>query len=142
MTFDIRLHKIYFIDIITSIELKQRTKSFALRVIKLGKSIHADEIDRVLIRQLIRSATSVAANYRSALKAKSKRDFSYKVNIIEEEADESYFWLELIAETGIIRQEKIQLQIKEASELTAIFTAQGRTAKNKLNKESTTPATT
>jgi four helix bundle protein len=57
------------------------------------------------------------------LKAKSKRDFSYNVNIIEEEADESYFWLELIAETGIIRQEKIQLLIKEASELTAIFTA-------------------
>jgi four helix bundle protein len=119
----------------TNIELKQRTKSFALRVIKLGKSIHADEIDRVLIRQLIRSATSVAANYRSALKAKSKRDFSYKLNIIEEEADESYFWLELIAESGIIRQEKVQLLIKESSELTAIFTAQGRTAKNTLIKE-------
>jgi four helix bundle protein len=123
----------------TNIELKQRTKSFALRVIRLGKSIHADEIDRVLIRQLIRSATSVAANYRSALKAKSKRDFSYKLNIIEEEADESYFWLELIAETGIIRQEKIQLLVKEASELTAIFTAQGRTAKNKLNNEQKRP---
>jgi four helix bundle protein len=105
----------------------------------LGKSIHADEIDRVLIRQLIRSATSVAANYRSALKAKSKRDFSYKLNIIEEEADESYFWLELIAETGIIRQEKIQLLVKEASELTAIFTAQGRTEKNKLNNEQKRP---
>jgi four helix bundle protein len=123
----------------TNIELKQRTKSFALRVIRLGKSIHADEIDRVLIRQLIRSATSVAANYRSALKAKSKRDFSYKLNIIEEEADESYFWLELIAETGIIRQEKIQLLVKEASELTAIFTAQGRTAKNKLNNKHKRP---
>jgi four helix bundle protein len=123
----------------TNIELKQRTKSFALRVIRLGKSIHADEIDRVLIRQLIRSATSVAANYRSALKAKSKRDFSYKLNIIEEEADESYFWLELIAETGIIRQEKIQLLVKETSELTAIFTAQGRTAKNKLNNEQKRP---
>jgi four helix bundle protein len=123
----------------TNIELKQRTKSFALRVIRLGKSIHADEIDRVLIRQLIRSATSVAANYRSALKAKSKRDFSYKLNIIQEDADESYFWLELIAETGIIRQEKIQLLVKEASELTAIFTAQGRTAKNKLNNEQKRP---
>lgn len=122
----------------TNIELKQRTKSFALRVIKLGKSIHAYDIDRVLIRQLVRSATSVAANYRSALKAKSKRDFSYNLNIIEEEADESYFWLELIAEAGIIKQEKVQLLIKESSELTAIFTAQGRTAKNKLNKERTT----
>lgn len=122
----------------TNIELKQRTKSFALRVIKLGKSIHADDIDRVLIRQLVRSATSVAANYRSALKSKSKRDFSYKLNIIEEEADESYFWLELIAEAGLLKQEKVQLLIKESSELTAIFTAQGRTAKNKLNKERTT----
>ena len=77
----------------TNIELKNRTRDFALRVIKLGKSINADDIDRILIRQLIRSATSVAANYRSALKAKSKKDFSYKINIIEEEADESYFWV-------------------------------------------------
>ncbi len=96
----------------TTIELKQRTKSFALRVIKFGKSIHADDIDRVLIRQLVRSATSVAANFRSALKAKSKRDFSYKLNIIEEEADESYFWLELIAEAGIIKQEKSSCLLK------------------------------
>ena len=119
----------------TNIELKNRTKSFALRVIKLGKSIKADDIDRILIRQLIRSATSLAANYRAALKAKSKKDFSYKINIIEEEADESYFWLELIADTGIIKMNKLQLLIKEASELTAIFTAQGKTSKMHLNKE-------
>jgi four helix bundle protein len=118
----------------TNIELKNRTKDFAIRVIKLGKSINADDIDRILIRQLIRSATSVAANYRSALKAKSRKDFCYKINIIEEEADESYFWLELIASAGIITVDKLQLLIKESSELTAIFTAQGKTAKLNLNK--------
>src|SRR6187397_668753 len=118
----------------TNIELKNRTKDFALRIIKLGKSINADDIDRILIRQLIRSATSVAENYLAALKAKSKKDFSYKINIIEEEADESYFWLELMAEAGIINVDKLQLLIKESSELTAIFTAQGKTAKINLNK--------
>ncbi|HSN60166.1 MAG TPA: four helix bundle protein [Ferruginibacter sp.] len=119
----------------TNIELKNRTKFFALRVIKLGKSFKQDEIDRILIRQLIRSSTSVAANYRAALRAKSKKDFAYKINIIEEEADESYFWLELIGEAGIITIEKLQLLINESRELTAIFTAQGKTAKSNLSKE-------
>lgn len=118
----------------TNIELKNRTKEFALRVIKLGKSINADDIDRILVRQLIRSATSVSANYRATLKAKSKKDFCYKINIIEEEADECYFWLELMAGSGIFPLDKIQLLTKESSELTAIFTAQGKTAKLNLNK--------
>lgn len=118
----------------TNVELKHRTKDFALRVIKVGKSIHADEIDRILIKQLIRSATSVAANYRAALKAKSRKDFCYKINIIEEEADESYFWLELMAGTGIATVDRLEPLIKESSELTAIFTAQGKTAKLNSNK--------
>jgi four helix bundle protein len=119
----------------TNEELKNRTKKFALRVIKLGKSLKADEIDRILLKQLIRCATSVAANYRAAIKAKSKKDFIYKLNVIEEEADESYFWLELLCEAEIIKAEKLSLLIIEAKELTAIFTAQGRTAKANLNKQ-------
>jgi four helix bundle protein len=118
----------------TNEELKTRTKKFALRVIKLGKSLKADEIDRILLKQLIRCATSVAANYRAAIKAKSKKDFIYKLNVIEEEADESYFWLELLCEAEIIKAEKLSLLINEAKELTAIFTAQGKTAKANLIK--------
>jgi four helix bundle protein len=118
----------------TNEELKNRTKQFALRVIKIGKCINSDEIDRILLKQLIRSATSVAANYRAAIKAKSKKDFIYKLNLIEEEADESYFWLELLCEAEIIKTEKLSLLINEAKQLTAIFTAQGKTAKANLNK--------
>jgi four helix bundle protein len=118
----------------TNEELKNRTRQFALRVIRFGKSIKPDEIDRILLKQLIRSATSVAANYRAAIKAKSKKDFIYKLNLIEEEADESYFWLELICESEILNADRLSLLIKEAKELTAIFTAQGKTAKANLNK--------
>jgi four helix bundle protein len=116
----------------TNEDLKNRTKQFALRIIRLGKSLKGDDIDKILVRQLIRSATSVAANYRAAIKAKSKKDFVYKLNVIEEEADEPYFWLELIAETEIIKADKLSLLINEARELTAIFTAQGKTAKESL----------
>jgi four helix bundle protein len=121
----------------TNEDLKNRTKQFALRIIKLGKSLKGDDIDRILLKQLIRSATSVAANYRAAIKAKSKKDFVYKLNVIEEEADESYFWLEIICEAEIIKAEKFFLLIKEAKELTAIFTAQGRTAKANLKNLNT-----
>ena len=119
----------------TNVELKNRTNLFALRVIRLGKSLKTDEIDRILVRQLIRSATSAAASYRSALKAKSRRDFAYQLNIIEKEADESYFWLGLLVEAGIVGRVKLLLLIKESQELTAIFTAQGRTAKNNINRD-------
>jgi four helix bundle protein len=118
----------------TNEELKQRTKQFALRIIKLGKSLNGDEIDKILLRQLVRSARSVAANYRAAIKAKSKRDFIYKLNVIEEEADESYFWLEIMGEAEIVNSGRLLLLLKEAKELTAIFTAQGKTAKENLYK--------
>lgn len=113
----------------TNEDLKKRTKQFALRVIKMGKAIKTDDIDKVILKQLIRSATSVGSNYRAAIKAKSKRDFIYKLAVIEEEADESYFWLELMAEAEIVKPEKIVALKNEAKELTAIFTAQGKTAK-------------
>lgn len=116
----------------TNEELKNRTKSFALRIIKLAKSHYCDDTDRILIRQLVRCSSSVAANYRAALKAKSSKDFCYKINIVEEEADESFFWLKLLADAEILKRERIALLIQEAKELTAIFTAQGRTDKSKL----------
>lgn len=115
-------------------ELKFRTKQFALRVIKLVEALPKNKIGDVLGKQLLgkqllRSATSVAANYRAACRARSKADFISKIAIVEEEADESLFWLELIAESGLMNAERLKELTKEASELTAIFTATGKTAK-------------
>jgi len=84
---------------------------------------------RVLGQQLLRAATSVAANYRAACRARSHREFLFKLGIVEEEADESLFWLEFIAEAGIIPGEKLKELVSEASQLTAIFVASRRTAK-------------
>jgi four helix bundle protein len=110
-------------------ELKLRTKQFALRVIKLVETLPKNKIGDVLGKQILRSATSVAANYRAACRARSKADFISKIAIVEEEADESLFWLELIAESGLMNTERLKDLTKEADELTAIFTATGKTAK-------------
>ena len=116
----------------TSEELKLRTKQFALRVIKLVESLSQNQSSYVLGRQLLRSATSVGANYRSACRARSQADFISKITVVEEEADESAYWLELITESGLMKKDLIEDLLKEANELTAIFTASGKTArKNK-----------
>ena len=79
--------------------------------------------------QIIRSGTSVASNYRAACRARSNADFISKITVVEEECDETLFWLELIDESGLIAKEKLIFLIKEADELTAIFTASGKTAR-------------
>jgi len=112
-------------------KLKKRTKEFALRIIKLVNALPKNPTGRVIGGQLLRAGTSVGANYRAACKAKSKVDFIYKINVVEEEADECAFWLELIIATGLMPEKKILSLLKEANELTAIFTATGRTAKSK-----------
>ena len=109
--------------------LKQRTKQFALRVMKMVEALPATKAADVIGRQILRSATSVAANYRSACKARSPADFISKITVVEEEADETLLWLELISEAGLIKQESLQELLKEADELTAIFTASGKTAR-------------
>jgi four helix bundle protein len=88
-----------------------------------------DRIGRVLGNQMLRSGTSVAANYRSACKARSKADFISKITIVEEEADETTLWLELIMESDILNNDLTKSLHKEANELTAIFTSSGKTAK-------------
>jgi four helix bundle protein len=110
-------------------DLKQRTKSFALRVIRMSGALPAKMTADVLGRQLVRSATSVAANYRSACRAKSRADFIAKMGIVEEEADESGLWLELITESGLLPPEKTSALHTEAGELTAIAVASIRTAR-------------
>ncbi len=113
----------------TEEELKERTKKFAVLIINIIEEIPNTIAGRTISNQIIRSGTSVAANYRSACRTRSNSDFVSKITIVEEESDETLFWLELIAQTKLLNKEKLQYITKEAKELTAIFAASGRTAK-------------
>jgi four helix bundle protein len=110
-------------------ELKQRTKTFALRVIRMVDSLPRKMSAEVIGRQVLRSATSVAANYRSACRAKSRADFISKMGTVEEEADESALWLELITEAGLQSEARLAGLLDEANALTAIAVASIRTAR-------------
>ncbi|GAC1305201.1 MAG: four helix bundle protein [Mucilaginibacter sp.] len=110
-------------------ELKRRTQKFAVDVIKFIETLRNSRAINVLSNQLLRSSTSIGANYRSACKGKSSADFINKIIISEEEADESIYWFELMEESGLISGITIAPLKKEATELTAIFTAIGKTAK-------------
>ena len=89
-------------------ELKQRTKSFAIRIVNLFRSLPRAPDAQVLGRQVLRSGTSVAANYRAVCRARSKAEFISKLGTVVEEADETVFWLELLTETGIVRLERLK----------------------------------
>ncbi|MDI6802888.1 MAG: four helix bundle protein [Bacteroidota bacterium] len=102
-------------------ELKNRTKEFALRVIKLVNNLPKTQIGKIVGNQLLRSGTSVGANYRSALRARSQVDFEYKLGLVEEEADESFYWMELIVESNLMPIDKVKNLMQEANELIAIF---------------------
>lgn len=112
-----------------NVELKDRTKKFALLIIKIIEELPNTKTGNTIGNQLIRSGTSVAANYRTACRARSNADFISKITIVEEESDESLFWLELIEDTNIFKKDILQEAKKEANELTAIFTAAGKTAR-------------
>ena len=104
-------------------DLKRRTKRFALDVIKFVETLPGGDTCRVLGRQLLRAGTSVGANYRAANRAKSKADFISKMSTVEEEADESSYWLELLVEVGKVNETKAGPLVKEANELVAIVVA-------------------
>jgi four helix bundle protein len=110
-------------------QLRDRAKAFGIRVIKMVKGIDWNRVDDILIRQIVRSATSVGANYRSALRARSKADFISKITIAEEEADETCYWLEIMMEIEIFPKKRMEPLLKEAQEITAILTTAGKTAK-------------
>ena len=118
----------------TERDLKQRTKGFALRVLKLIDAVPETRAGRVLAGQLGRSGTSVGANYRSACRSRSTAEMISKFAVVEEEADESGFWLELVAEHGLMPAEKIAPLLREADELTAIMVASRRTLQAGLQK--------
>ena len=109
--------------------MKKRTKQFALLVLGLCRAVPRTEESRVICRQLLRSATSVAANYRAVCRARSTPDFVSKLGIVLEEADGSLFWLELLVDAGSAPSERVSLPLKEANELVSIFVAFLRTAK-------------
>ena len=102
------------------VEFKQRTKLFALRVIRLVESLPCTRTANTIGNQLIRSGTSVGANYRAACRARSNAEFIAKMGIVEEEADESMFWMELLMETGTVRKELLESLFKEANEIVAM----------------------
>jgi len=112
-------------------ELKGRTKKFGIDVIKFVESLNLNKMStKIIANQLLRAATSVGANYRAACRGRSRADFVSKITVIEEESDESSFWLEMLHELNVGSKDWLNKLIKEANELTAIFTASGKTAKH------------
>ena len=110
-------------------DLKKRTKAFALRILKLVDALPKTRAGRALSSQIVRSGTSVAANYRAACRAKSTADFIAKMGIVEEEADETLFWLELLDESKLVPAAKLTAIKQEANELIAITVASIKTAR-------------
>ena len=110
-------------------ELKDRTKRFAVDVMQLCRELPPSLDGRTVGQQLIRCGTSVAANYRASCRARSRAEFIAKMGTVEEEADESLFWLELVVDSKLATATRVEKLLKEADELTAIFVSSIRTAK-------------
>ncbi len=113
----------------TKKELLQRTKAFAVRIIKLVRALPQDSVARAIGNQLVRSGTSVAANYRAACRGRSKAEFIAKLGTVEEEADKRCLWMELIIESGVLEERLVSGLLKEANEITAIMAASKKSAR-------------
>jgi len=109
--------------------MKRRTKVYANRVVKLCSALPRSWVAETLGKQLLRSGTSVGANYRAVCRAKSNLDFINKLRIVEEECDESLFWMELLVDNGIIKEKRLAELMKEANEILAIVVASTKTAR-------------
>jgi four helix bundle protein len=110
-------------------DLMERTKRFSIRIVNLAGYLTENYSARTMGHQLLRAGTSVGANYRAACRSKSRRDFINKLKMVEEETDETLFWLELITECQPVKPEKLEGLIKEANELLSIFVASLKTAR-------------
>jgi len=110
-------------------DLKERTKEFAHRCVKLAMALPDTVLGRHIRSQLIRCSTSVAANYRATCLAQSKASFVSKLSIVLEETDESYFWLEFIIDEKLLKRNTVEPLLKESEELTAIFVVSRKTAR-------------
>jgi four helix bundle protein len=111
--------------------LKERTKQFGLRTIRLVRALPKGMEGRVLGGQLLRAATSVGANYRAACRSRSVAEFISKIGVVEEESDECCFWMEMIVAADLMQQALVGDLLKEADEITAIMTASRRTAQRR-----------
>jgi four helix bundle protein len=114
-------------------ELQDRTKQFALSVLNLVDALPRSAAGRAISSQLVRAATSVGANYRSACRARSRAEFAAKLGVAVEEADESLYWLELIRDGKLLPENKLSRLLNEADELTAILTSGRKSAVNTSN---------
>ena len=119
-------------------DLKKRTKTFAIKIIKLNQFIneHGSMAAKVIAnRQLLRSGTAIAANYRAACRCKSRKDFISKMGTVVEESDETQLWLELLLESGLLNESLVKDLLIEVTELTAIMTSSRNSAINNQEKE-------
>ena len=114
--------------------MKERTKAFALRVIRLAGSLPRDRASEVMGRQLLRSGTSVGANYRSACRSRSDKDFMARMGLVEEEADESMYWMELLVQSKLVRRELVEDLLGEADEIVRIVVASIKTVKHRTQR--------
>jgi four helix bundle protein len=111
-------------------ELIQRTQAYALRVVKAVQALPRDEVSSILGKQLLRSGTSVGANYRAACRAKSTADFVNKLKIVEEECDESIYWMELLVAAGALSRRRLDALLQESDELLSIFVSAIKTTRS------------
>jgi len=112
-------------------EFKERTREFGLRVVRLVTSLPKGRVEDVLGKQLLRSATSVGANYRSACRARSRADMLSKLAIVEEEADESVYWLELLVDANVVTAKKVEALRAEGGEIVAMTVASIKTLRSR-----------
>jgi four helix bundle protein len=110
-------------------EMKNRTKLYANRIVKLCSALPKDWVAQMLGKQLLRSGTSVGANYRAVCRAKSASDFINKLRIVEEECDESLFWMELLADNGFVKESRLGDLMKESNEILSIIVSSAKTAR-------------
>ena len=120
-------------------EMKARTKQFALRIIKLVQSLPPNLVTEVIGKQLLRSGTSVGANYRASCRAKSIPDFIHKLGIVEEETDESIYWMELLVDSQIVKENLLKSLMDEGNQILSIVISSIRASKEKTNPQSEIP---
>ena len=116
-------------------EIKQRTKQYTLRVIRLVNALPPGRASDVLGRQLLRSGTSVGANYRSACRSRSDADFLARMGIVEEEADEAVYWMELLVESGLVPARRLAPLMQEGNEILAMVVASIKTTRARVQRQ-------
>jgi four helix bundle protein len=110
-------------------EMKSRTKTYANRVVRLCQALPGGWVAQTVGKQLLRSGTSVGANYRAVCRAKSSADFLNKLPVVEEECDESLFWIELLIENNLVKTSRLEELMREGNEILAIVVASAKTAR-------------